>query len=941
MARHAFWIGVALCLIPVLTSATELAVGDFNEDGVTDIIYIADPHTISWRPGTLTASHVLRFKSPIAATAVPLIPSLIAAGDFDADGHMDIVVADPHSQAISWAFGNGKGSFDRERQTYMPLHIRQMISLDVDRRDGLADLILGDGHRAFILRSERGAFHAQPAFDKLLQNRYAPAMPSNLLFSLFLNGDGIPDIVEIRKGRVAFFLSHPASTFMVTTAADNGPGTLRQAILDANNNAGADSIHFNIPGSAVPTISLLSALPAITETVSIDGTTQPAGLVEIEGSSAGAVTTAIDISAGNCAIRGLALNRMMGGAIHISGPGGNVIQGNIIGLNSAGDQGSGNSGRAIQITDSPGNLIGGTTAADRNTISANSGFASILIDGDLSTGTIVQGNFIGTDLTGTVDLGNAGNGIEVRSSGTTIGGTTAGSQNIISGNTTGIRISGSTATGNLVQGNYIGTDVNGAFPLSNGTGISVAADSNTIGGTVPSMSNLVSGNGTGIQLNGAENNFVQGNFLGTNVSGDAPLPNNAAGLVLIGAANNVIGGAGAGAGNLISGNDFIGIVLTDAATLGNQITGNRIGTAATGSSPLGNGSHGILVTALTGSFASGNVIQTNTVANNGGDGIFAQGGTANTFASNSIFSNLGLAIDLGADGVTANDSGDTDSGANALQNSPVLTAAASSAGTTTISGSLNSLPAGNFTIEFFANEGCDPSGAGEGETSIGSTNITTDAGGDASFSVDLPVALSASTSITATATDAAGSTSEFSACRPLSSGSCLFCDDFEDGDASDWSFTKGNWGVANGALTTTTTRKAEAISPDFGGCTNCTIQADLSVDSSASRVSLFGWFVDKRNLVEIRLMPEKNKVLLKQKLGGVTVAHGSVIQSISPAVTHNLTAAFNGSRFDVSFDGNLILTVPSTSTPSGNISLRAKSTSPSGITFRLFNMAVN
>ena len=125
----------------------------------------------------------------------------------------------------------------------------------------------------------------------------------------------------------------------------------------------------------------------------------------------------------------------------------------------------------------------------------------------------------------------------------------------------------------------------------------------------------------------------------------------------------------------------------------------------------------------------------NTIAFNTGNGVHADGAAAigTEIRSNSIHDNVGLGIDLGTDGVTANDAGDADTGPNNLQNFPVLTAATPSGGSTTVVGSLNSTATTWFLIEFFSNSSCDASGNGEGQTFLGSHIYTTDGSGNVSF----------------------------------------------------------------------------------------------------------------------------------------------------------------------------------------------------------------
>src|SRR6185369_14880869 len=127
------------------------------------------------------------------------------------------------------------------------------------------------------------------------------------------------------------------------------------------------------------------------------------------------------------------------------------IQGNIIGLNAAGTAAIPN-GTGVRIIDASNTLIGGTVPGARNIISGN--FRAVTIDG-VGTGNTVQGNYIGTDITGTSALANSWDGIVIGGSNNTVGGTVAGARNLISGNANGIRINGAVATGNLIQGNYI------------------------------------------------------------------------------------------------------------------------------------------------------------------------------------------------------------------------------------------------------------------------------------------------------------------------------------------------------------------------------------------------------------------------------------------------------------------------------------------------------
>jgi CSLREA domain-containing protein len=265
----------------------------------------------------------------------------------------------------------------------------------------------------------------------------------------------------------------------------------------------------------------------------------------------------------------------------------------------------------------------------------------------------------------------------------------------------------------------------------------------------------------GIAVNDGDQNTVIGNYIGTDPTGMIDLGNGFDGISFNVRANDLIGGANPGEGNLISGNDSDGISVGNSNTL--QILGNLIGTQADGITPLGNGAHGIFFFA-TGATTTVGVTAPNTIAFNGGDGVFDSSGTGNRIARNSIHSNGGLGIDLGANGVTPNDAGDADPGPNNLQNFPVLTSAINSGMSVSFNGSLNSTAGADFTLDFYAVAACDAAGSGEGQIHIGSAAVTTDAAGNAAFAQTFLAAIPAAYRFTATATDAANNTSEFSTC---------------------------------------------------------------------------------------------------------------------------------------------------------------------------------
>ena len=620
--------------------------------------------------------------------------------------------------------------------------------------------------------------------------------------------------------------------FVVTNANDHGSGSLRDAITNANATPGLDNIVFNIPAAGVSVIALTTVLPVITDAVVIDATTQPGytgtPLIELDGSGSGFSASGFTIAGGGTTIRGFAIvgfkgsgiavnacdnnviqgnyigtnatgntskpnnngvslslasNNLIGGttaaarnvisrnnfsAIEVNGSN-NIIQGNFIGTNSDGTTGLGNSSRGVDIVQGSNNLIGGTAPGSGNLISANQTGIAII-----TSGNTIQGNLIGTDVTGTTRIPN-GFAVDVRGTNNLVGGLTAGARNIISGNGSGVSIAGS---GSKVQGNYIGTDITGTLPLGNDFSGVIAGENVVIGGTVPEARNIISANGitfghanVQIGLNSNDINVtVQGNYIGTDVTGTRALAPTIIGI-LISRGPNLIGGTTAGAGNVISGNGF-GIRITEAPPQGNTIQGNRIGINAQGTGPVPNTISGIDI-----SQSSNNIIggtqngAANTIAYNSGPGISIGGAsTGNAIRGNSIFSNATLGIDLTTittpaqpNGVTPNDPNDVDTGPNTLQNFPVLTSVITGGGNTTIQGSLNSTPNTAFQIDFYSSAALDPSGNGEGALFFNTTSVNTDNNGNATINVTFPMSLPAGRAITATATNPTGNTSEFSA----------------------------------------------------------------------------------------------------------------------------------------------------------------------------------
>lgn len=520
-----------------------------------------------------------------------------------------------------------------------------------------------------------------------------------------------------------------ANTYTVTTAADSGAGSLRQAILDANANAGADTIAFNITGSGVHTISPATALPTITEAVTVNGYSQPGSsantnapnqgtnaviMIEIDGTNAGAFGSGLISTTAAVTVRGLAINRCATGAGIFIGAGGNgsVIAGNFLGTDPTGSSRPAAQYYGVEIEGATGVVVGGANPADRNLISGND-FAQVFVGDSGGPNTVVKGNLIGTNAAGTGPVTGMFDYAQVYvrvGTGVVVGGPTAAERNVISGSlgtgnaTAGVGIGytiGGTGAQATIQGNYIGTDVTGTLPIPNGYGLSLP-DSNCI-----VLGNVIAGSTLqGIISEGGANEIIQGNFIGTDETATLDLGNGGGGMA-IGGNNWTIGGTGPGEGNVIAHNG----------------------------PPYGG------------------------IANGGPTGANIRG--------NRIFDNRPLGIDLyvgGASGVTPNDAGDADTGPNNGQNYPMITTFTPGGSTTNIEGLLNSTASTVFDIDLFSTAACIPFPQAylQGENYLGTFQVTTDGSGNATFSHDVPFVLQPGQLVTATATDPNGNTSEFS-----------------------------------------------------------------------------------------------------------------------------------------------------------------------------------
>jgi hypothetical protein len=464
------------------------------------------------------------------------------------------------------------------------------------------------------------------------------------------------DVNDGDTSSIANLIAHPGA---------DGVISLREAIQAANNTSGLDTIEFNIPLCGGPcTIQPASALPVLNAGgTTIDGYSQagavPGALrIEIDGSGAGYAYGFLINSAGNV-IQGLVINRFSRSGICLEGGGAtnNTIAGNFIGLAADGTTDLGNSLDGVYIyAGAQNNTIGGDTDEERNIISGNQIFG-IFISGSGTMNNIVSGNYIGTDVSGTVDRGNDWSGIFITggAQNNTIGGDTDGERNVISGNNEdGVRIQGSSTMSNTISGNYIGIYDYGTGDLGNtynGVSISDGAQNNTIGGNTDGERNVIASNdqnGVYISESGTMNNIVSGNYIGLDAFANDQGNGENGVYIYNGAQNNTIGGDMAGEGNVISGNDFFGVRIEGSGTTGNTVSGNYIGLAADGTTERGNSYNGVFIgwgpqnntiggnTAGTGNVISGNYRR----------GVYIYGSDT---MSNTVSGNI---IGLAADGTT-------------------------------------------------------------------------------------------------------------------------------------------------------------------------------------------------------------------------------------------------------------------------------------------------
>jgi uncharacterized repeat protein (TIGR01451 family) len=500
------------------------------------------------------------------------------------------------------------------------------------------------------------------------------------------------------------------STYLVTSSGDDSsPNTLRWAVLQANSAGATSTIDFQIAGSGPQVIHLESSLPALTNSVLIDGTSQPGykgtPLIEIDGSDLPSGTNGLVLSGGGSTVTGLSLVGFSGSGVLLNVAGSNVIAREYIGVLPSGTQAEAN-GTGISVIGSGANTIGGTSAGSGNIISGNTGDGILIQSATAdSSNNVIVGNLIGPALGGSVALGNGSIGIEIDGASSNQIGAAGSALNVISGNIgAGIAIQ-SNATGTIVQNNLIGVALDGQTALGNGgDGIVVADGPDTqIGGLGVHAANVIGANhGDGINVKGNTTGlWLQGNFIGTDATAQLNLGNHDNGISLAASSNTIGGTSGAAA---------------------NTIYYNGTGGVGAGVLLVGNVNHDAIL-------------------------------------SNSIYKNAHLGINLG-DGPTPNHAPGT-TGPNNYQNYPVLSGALSDGSSTSVTGTLSESPGTTYLIQFFSSLAEDTSGFGQGQLLLGSFSVTTDSAGNATFTAPIGAGCSPGSFVSATATDPQGDTSEF------------------------------------------------------------------------------------------------------------------------------------------------------------------------------------
>lgn len=506
--------------------------------------------------------------------------------------------------------------------------------------------------------------------------------------------------------------------------ASGGGCTLRAAIQEADFHSNAHEIRFNLPGSGARMIQPLTPLPRLYNNTSVIGPNGDGAAVVLDGSAAGdnASGLACD-SSGGVTIKGMRIQNFSRAGVFT------VCQG--------------------------GATIGGPTAQERNVLINNQTGVELYVG---SRNITITGNFIGIDSTNVVR--SNGNGIVIGSLNTGITNVNI-YDNVISGNTLrGIYIFNQYESLMWIEGNFIGTDIYGTAARPNGReGIQIDQSSSIYIGSA-SDGNIISGNGSyGIFLRDSNGILIQGNLMGTDATQAVYLRNSRVDILVEGGEEITIGGDTTAQGNTLLG----GVVIQGSTSYSPakiKIKLNWIGSTSGGVTRAEDTGHGLRLIETSQSEVSFNKIT------HFEKGIVIDSNSGILLSKNRVWNNAGIGIDLKNDGPTPNDPLDADSGPNGLQNYPRINPVVVKGGPiyfADLSGTLDSKPNTDYTIEIFTSQRCDASGYGEGETYYGNAAVKTDAAGTAVWSKNDILLAGKATCFTATAReDSSTNTSEFS-----------------------------------------------------------------------------------------------------------------------------------------------------------------------------------
>jgi hypothetical protein len=759
-----------------------LASADFDEDGVPDLvagyavagagagallrgnvdaIYPNSPEAQQRKAaGNFTAAP---FLSPALVYPVPQSPDFIGAGDFDGDGHWDVAAAARGGGDLFLLSGDGKGGLNLTNEIRLPGAVTALTVGEINRRDGLNDLVVGvvgaAGAQALVFEGPNGALKARPEVFNLEAEARGLALgqlDDEYSMDLAVAAGTELMIIRGRDRKLSLSESSQAEVAPARLSRRSLPFTIKSvAIGDFSGNHEMD-------------LALLSDDGAVYALSRGERKTANVDRWEIERlggdqwpDASGVVGAKVSSQAGDDLIVVDSSRRQLhviAGADHSNGTltGGSQreavsweVEGepvaalpmrlNVDALSDLVIVRSGQILPAVIATapvatftvtntndSGPGSLRQAILDANNN-----AGADTIAFNIPGTAGTITPASPLPTitdavTIDGTTQPGFAGSPL------IELNGSAAGSANgltITAGNSVarglvinrfssdGVLIRGAGATGNKISGNYIGTDLMGMLARPNGTGgvnVTQEASNNMIGGPMPGDYNVISGNrGAGVFLQGdyTSNNSVQVNFIGVGADETTPLGNTAGGAGVVNPGFGVLIGFGA----------------RDNLVIDNVIAFNAAAGVAVYDAP-------------------------------------GSGGSVNNFIPrNSIHSNGGLGIDLGADGVTPNDDGDADTGPNNRQNFATLSSVVAVSGGVSIRGSLNTRP-GAYTVQYYFSPTCDPSGYGEGRTLFAANSVTTDSAGQASFTAQFNATIPPGSLITVTTTDSSFNTSEFSPC---------------------------------------------------------------------------------------------------------------------------------------------------------------------------------